>query len=291
MTMAYQLSQKNQSSNSLSTIMRLVRFDVLRSLGSWRWLLVLPIYGLVGSFYGSLLKFDFTKQQPRSINLWDVPPVVVSDPFMTVWFVALGFALLIGDSFVRDYTQNTLALTLSRITSRTAWWTAKMISISVLALCYVVLMFGSILIGSLFSVPFAPHDSPSSLIPTTGSDGWYYRLMDVPMPLFVLLVGAYVAFALWIIGAVVVGSSLMSQRSFIPFAVMLVWALVGRALRPLVLSAFPYGRLLDVSYFISYAKHLTPYEHTPFPVFLLVALSALVVITVVGAWQLHRIDI
>jgi hypothetical protein len=281
---------RRRGKSAVLATLRLMLFDVLRSLGTWRWLFVPPVYALIGAYYGGLLEFDFDRQQPRSINLWDVPPAVVSNRNLNVWLVGLGFALLVGDSYLRDRDRNTLALTLGRAPSRTAWWVAKMGAIGLQSLCYVGLMFAALLTGSLFSVPFALGDSPQSSIPTNWNDLWYPRMMSVPMPLFVLLVGLYTAFALWIIGCVVMTSALLAGRAIVPLATSVVWALASVELAP-VLSGLPYGLLLSMPYFITYAKHFLPRDGTPFWLFITASLGLLLSLVALGAWRLQRLDV
>jgi hypothetical protein len=281
-----------QQRSVIGAVLHLMRFDVLRSLGTWRWVLVLPIYGLVGSFYSRQLTFDFSQQYPRSINLWDVPPAVVSNEFLNVWFVAIGFMLLVGDNYLRDRQQHMFALLLTRMPSRTAWWIAKVGTLGVLALCYAGLIFGAILVGSLFSVPFALHDSPASLIRTTGQDGWYVRPMGTPMPLFVLLITLYTAFVLWIIGCVVLASSLVWQRAIAPLTVILVWGVISENLTPRVLSGVSAAKLLNLSYLVTYAKHFStiPGQRIPLLPFAVVSTGALLMTITFGAWRLQRLD-
>lgn len=276
-----------------NVVIRLAYFDVLRSIGTWRWLLVLPIYGLIGVFYGGYLSYDFVNQQARSINLWDVPPAIVSNRFFNVWFVTTGFALLVGDGFLRDYHQHTLALLLSRSPSRATWWIAKVSATGVLALCYTSLMFVAILSGSLFSIPFGLVDSPASLIPTSGYDGWYYRLMGVSMPSFVLLCGLYTAFVLWIIGSVVLTTSLVWRHMIAPIAVILIWGIVSENISPSIVSAVPFLKLVNLSYLVAYSKHLStlPDERIAILPFVMVSVGALLAIVAVGARRLRRLDV
>ncbi len=284
-------SAQQQRHGVLGATWQLLWFDVLRSLGSWRWLLVPPLYGIIGTYYAGFLRFDFARQQPRSINIWDVPPAVVSNRNLNVWLVGLGFALLVGDNYLRDRDRNLLALTVSRASSHTAWWVAKIGSLGLLALCYVGLMFAAILLGSLFSVPWALHDSPQSRIPTTWNDLWYPRLMSVPMPLFVLLVGLYTAFALWIIGCLVLTISLVSQRAIMPLAFSVIWALASVELAAPVLSRLPYGLLLSMPYLITYAKHFVPVERIPLSPFITVSFGVVLASVILGAWRLRRLDV
>lgn len=282
---------RQQHRRWFSALVHLILYDVRYSLSTWRWWFVAPVYGVLGTLYGGLIRFDFIKQQPRSVNIWDVPPVIVSNPWINVLLVAVGFVLLVGDSYARDRDQSLVALTLVRMPSRRLWWVAKLGAIGVLAAWYVTLMFGAILIGSSFSVPIAFTDSPQSLIPTTGTDGWYFRWMNVPMPLFVVLIAVYTTFTVWIVGVVALAAATVSQHIAVPLVVIVTWGISSLLLYARLLSRIPFGELLSLPYFITYAKHLSPYESTSIPLFAVVSLGMLGAAFMVGAWRLQTSDL
>jgi len=277
--------------SQLSPLWHLIMYDVRHSMAGWRWWILLPVYGALGMLYAGMIRFDYVRQQPRNVNIWDVPPAIVSNPWINVWLVATGFVLLIGDGYVRDRDQNILALTLIRMPSRLIWWSAKLGAVGLLAVYYVTVVFGAILIGSAFSVPIESSDSPQSLIPTTGTDGWYFRLMSVPMPLFVILVGLYTAIALWVVGSIALVSSVLTKHMLVPLVLVITWGISSLLLWARLLRQLPFGELLSLPYFITYAKHFSPHERIPVSLFAVVSLGMLGIILVVGTWRLQKSDV
>jgi hypothetical protein len=284
---------------TLATTLQLLRFDVQRSLGMRRWWFIVPIFGIMGWIFADMLKYDYTSAglpQLRPMNIWDVLPRFFAPGWVSTLLLGGGFVVLVGDGFLRDREQNTLALSIARVPSRTAWWAAKLGSLGVLALCYVALVTVAVLVGSAFSVPVALSDSPQSLIPTTGHDGWYFRLMNVPMPVFTLLMAIYSAFTLWVLGAVVVTASVIKQHIAVPLAIVVLWVLVGRTLDGVLPPQMVYAKLLYLPYFLGYDKHLEyssmeTLVQMPLVPFLVIALVILATAFVLGAWRLRRIDV
>jgi len=78
----------------------------------------------------------------------------------------------VGDSFRRDRDQNTLALSIVCIPSRTAWWAAVWF-LAVYWLCYVVIVTTAALVGSGAPACLLHERQPTIISSNHGHDAWY----------------------------------------------------------------------------------------------------------------------
>ncbi|NOK59776.1 MAG: hypothetical protein GFH27_549285n300 [Chloroflexi bacterium AL-W] len=276
-------------------LLQLTIISTLRSFGTWRWLLVPGVFTIAGFLCADDVSFDYTQQVERSVNTWDVIPVMLSNPFYLAWVFVLGFTLLVGDTLQQERNDGMLALIISRSSSRILWWNSKCISIAILSLCYIIIavimsMLGAVLAG----IPFELTDSLSSQATWTmiHVQDWYPRIFDVSMPWFVFFISLYTAFTLWIIANIIIVVSFLFQHTFVPFATIAVWMISSFVFSP-ALEHIPGAQMLDVRYFVTYTKHFDAFfVYTPsLPMFLFIAIVLLMIVLSFGILRLHYLDI
>lgn len=104
-------------------------------------------------------------QYHLAFNAWDV--VVRSTQTWLYLFVLVAplLVFIVGESYLRDRSSNTVPATLPRVQSRTIWWTAKVLSMFIGAFVYMVLFSLISLVVSSFFYPFAWHFSSFQLHP------------------------------------------------------------------------------------------------------------------------------
>lgn len=275
----------------LKQIARLAFFDVSRALGTIRWVAVPIVLFLVGTVGLDDATYDYAAQEPRDANFWDVPLSMMASAPLVVFVFVLGFVFVTGDLYVRDRDSGTAAMTLIRATSRASWWTAKLASLGVLSFVYSFVAFFSILALSAIHLPIELAPSPAAEIPWGDESSLYPRLEELPMPLLFLLVILYTAFALWGLGAVVLGASLLYPRMVTPLGVGLSWVLFSWLVAPIYNRQWP--GTLDPMYHVTYVIHFeSPYfEPTPWSTSFIVIAATLASTLLLGAWRLRKTDI
>lgn len=221
--------------NSVSSrVLGIAFFDSYRSLYTWRWLAVPPVF-MVGGWLGAdHADFIMTvlNRSTRQPNFWDGALILPTNKLALVFAFVLGFVLVIGDLYVRDHSQGTAHLTLLRSGSRAAWWAGKILSLASPALLYSGLAYLFALLGSALRLPVTLGTSGAAEIPWGGERAALYpRFGDIPMPLFFLLVIVYTAFALWAVGSTVLAVSALYPRMVVPLAAGLALVLIGSGLR------------------------------------------------------------
>ncbi|NOK60855.1 MAG: hypothetical protein GFH27_549289n162 [Chloroflexi bacterium AL-W] len=264
-------------------------FHTLYSLSNWRWWLVPILFGVAGFLRGDNISFSDAQLVNRSINVWDALALMHVHAFYLAWLYVLGFVFVIGDNVIRERDEGMIALTFALMPSRTVWWIAKLSALGILALCYVGIGLVFSLLGSVTQLPFSWQDSPAALSAPNPSILWYERDFSIPMPLFVLLINGYIACMLWVIGCIVMTVSLLVPKTFIPFGFIVLWILASFLFDSILLNNLPYGLLLDVSYFVSYAKHFDYY--IPLPLFILIICFVLGTTLLVGMARLRSLDV
>lgn len=275
----------------MATILRLILFDVLRVFGSWRWLAVPPVFFVAGWLGAENAAYDYETQRPRNANFWDGPFTMMMDPSAILFAFLLGFTLVSGDLYVRDRISGSAAMTLTRSRSRYSWWTAKVLALGPIALAFSTLAFLSALVASAFQLPVSMIRSQAAQVAWNGSGAIYPSFETLPMPLLLLLVTLYTAFALWAVGAVVLCVSALYPRTVTPLAMGLAWTLAGTPLiAPL---AFREGvGTLDPAYQISYVVHFLngSFSAASYILSSAVILCTLALTLIIGGWRSSRTD-
>jgi hypothetical protein len=270
----------------VNTLARATLVMTLQSF-TWRWLCAPPVFLLAGWLRVSDIDFDLVSQLPRTINIWDIPPSMLVTRIYLSWLVVLGFIILVGDIYLQERELNIVPLMLSRLHSRTQWWLARIATLGVLAFCFVILAFVCSLLGSALRAPVSLQDSPASLIPPGSAtpNPAFQRWYTIPMPIFVIIVGLYTAFGLWIIAAFIMTLSLIWSQVYVP---------VGFALSWIILSSYiantPILEQFDIAYIVSYEKFFSPRLPLSSLTFTILSIVFFVGFIYFGAWRAQRID-
>lgn len=151
-------------------MLRALRYECFQMFFTKRWwgvpvvavlLSVITAHEDLGAYEqaGHMIAYHLT------FNAWDV--MVRSTQTWLYLFVLVAplFAFVVGESYLRDRSSNTMPSTFPRVQSRTTWWTAKVLSMFVGAFVYMaVFSLVSLLVASCF-YPFAWHFSSFQLHP------------------------------------------------------------------------------------------------------------------------------
>lgn len=266
-------------------------FDVLCSLGSRRWLAVPPILFLAGWLAVDYVQYDFQSQRARITNVWDGPLSTMADASLVVFVFVLGFALVTGDLYVRSLSSGRAAMTLVRARTRDSWWAAKVGALGVLALVYSAVSFCSILTASAFRLPLSLEPSKASEAPWNSPESLYPRFVELPIPLFFIVVVLYTALALWAVGAIILWISVLYPRPVVPATAGLLWVILGSPLIAPLYQREGVGTL-DPMYHVSYVIHFTTSSNqaTPWVSSLILIAATLSLVLCAGAWKLRRTD-
>lgn len=275
-------------------VWRLAYFDIFRAIGTWRWLVVPPVFVLGGWSGADHAQFvtRVLNHSPGTSNFWDGALILPTSKYALVLGFVLGFVLVTGDLYVRDRQEGTASLTLLRSRSRTGWWGSKVLSLAPLALIYSTLAYLSALAGSALLLPVALGTSRAAEIPWSGGSGLYPRFEWMPISLFFLFVVLYTALALWALGSVVLAVSALYPRLIVPLVAGLAWVYVGVQLR----EPLSYGQGLSLNP-VYHAAYVVNFSGSGRPVFIpwLYSVSVLggtlFLAFVVGALWIRRIDV
>ena len=150
-------------------LLRALRYECFQMFFTKRWWAV-PILTALFSWYvaDDLRTFGSSgllTQYHLTYNAWDV---VMRSTQTWIFLFAIFAPLLVfivGESYLRDRSSNTMPATLPRVQSRAIWWTAKVLSMFIGAFVYMtVFSLISLLVASFF-YPFAWHFSSFQLHP------------------------------------------------------------------------------------------------------------------------------
>lgn len=147
-------------------LLRSLRYECFQMFFNKRWwgvpviavlLSVIEAREDLGVFDGPLAKYHL------ALNAWDV--VARSTQVWLYLFVLVAplLVFIVGESYLRDRSSNTMPATFPRVQSRTVWWTAKVLSIFVGAFLYMALFSLISLLVASFFYPFAWHFSSFQL--------------------------------------------------------------------------------------------------------------------------------
>lgn len=276
----------------VSKTLHLALFDTLRGLGNLRWIVVPVLLFCVGWVQLDYVEYDYVLQQSRQANIWDGPLSMMAGGNVVVFVFVLGFTLVAGDLYVRDLSLGTASMTLLRSSSRTLWWTAKILALGSLALAYSIIGFGAALGASATRLPISLQWSPASRVPWGNESALYPGAGTLPPPLFLLLVILYTGLALWAVGAVVLLVSVLCPRIVAPLAFGFIWVVGASWLVAPVYQRQGFGTL-DPIFQVSYTVHFAAsgFEAVPWSVSFVIVFGTLALALLLGAWWLRRADL
>jgi hypothetical protein len=250
---------------------------------AWRWGLLTLMFAASSLFVENLLSSRFFNTEvPRKVDAWDLFPGLFVVVHSLYFVVAFGFLLFIVDTYHRERDQGTATLSISRIPSRSLYWLGTMGAVGATAVAFVGLAW---VVTLLVGLVIAPPASAWPLLPRESVPVMY---PPDAMPLLVsdLLLMAYSAFSLWVVGCAVVLLSLFVRRKAVMLGVIFLWVLTGFS--TFDMHGVPrYLHIINVGHYIGIYKHRLedPY---PAPLFFGVSGLALVLMAVVGSWRLRR---
>lgn len=260
---------------------RLIVIDAVNGLIAWRWLLVLLAFAVAAVIDADILRFSFRHHQiDRPIDAWDLFPAMLFNELFLIWLFALGFMLLVGDSYLRERERGAVTLCVLRLPSRTLWWLGKMGALGLMALCFVGLGLALTLLVGLFL-------APPGAVPLLGREGvpGMYAWADLFAPTYVLLLAGYTAWALWIAASAIVLLSVFIPHKATVLAASLLWVTISLPwLRPRYQG---YARLLSLDYFISAFKH-DPADPMSWQAYFAISAAVLVLVAIAGSWRLRK---
>ena len=262
------------------TLVRTTALCIRQGFIAWRWLLACPVFAVAALIGKDTVRFGFERADiHRPVDLWDLFPGMLLDQFFLLWILAFGFMLLVGDSYLRERERGAVALCALRLPSRTLFWLGKMGALGVMALSFVGLGLAVILLMGVFIAP--PGGEP--LLAREGLPGMYLWT-GLPIPVYLLFLAGYTAWALWLIGCLVVLVSVFIPRKVTVPAVIFTW--VGSSLPALRVRYQDYLRLLNLDYFLSVDKHDAP-PVMSWQAYFAIGAAAAVLMAAAGAWRLR----
>lgn len=275
----------------MAAFFRTVRFDIVSGLASWRWLAVPPVFGLA---CWSQISEDLAGSDGRrgaAMNVWDGPLSMLLDTTVITFVLALGFLVIVGDRYLQDRSRGTVALTVIRARSRTAWWLARLTSIGVLALVFSAIGLTSALVVSAIRLPLELEPSASAQLAWGMPDALYPRFSGLPMPVFFAFVTVYTGIALWSLGALVLAASVLRPQLYVPAGITIVWVLLEALALPSLASRG--GGSADPFFHLAFAAHFASGGAPPasWAWSAVVICAAVACAGVVGAMKLRRSDI
>lgn len=264
----------------LRRLRRLVALHVWSGLVAWRWLLLVPAFGLGGVAVADILRAGSEgRGAPWQGDMWDLFPALLSHHLLLHFLVGFGFLLLVGDTHLREVDGGTAALAVMRSRSRALSWVGEMGAVGVMASAFAGI---GLLIVWLVGLFVAPPSSAWPMLPREAAG--FYPAVSMPLPVYNLLLAGYTAWALWVLGCGAVLASLFVRHRVGMLVALGAWALAGAD--PGAAGSGP-GRLLEMGYFIGPHKHRGA-GALPLGVFFALTAGMLVLIGLAGAWKLRR---
>ena len=143
---------------------------------------------------------------------------------------------------------------------------------------------------SAINLPFSLEASPAAEVPWGSEGALYPRFKILPVPLFLLLIVFYTAIALWAVGTVVLGISLLLPKPVVPLATGLLWVMFAWILWPLG-TRRGLGTL-DPMYQVTYVFHFGTdvLDGLPWTTSFAVVATTLILVLTLGAWRLSQVD-
>lgn len=267
---------------------RIVRYDALSGLASWRWLAVPAVFAL--ACWNEISNLLADSRVP--VNFWDGPLSMLQNQWVVIFVLGLGFLVVAGDRYSQDRSRGTVALTVIRTRSRTAWWLGRVVSVGVLALAFSALGLGAALLVSAIRLPLELDPSSAAQVAFDQGGALYPRFDGLPMPVFFGFVVLYTALALWPLGALILATSVLHPAPYVPIGVAMVWVLLEALALPSLASRG--SGSADPFYHLFFGIHFqTPSGTEPasWSWSALVTSGALGLAGAVGALTLRRSDV
>ena len=244
--------------------------------------MVAPAFVVNTVIIEDILRFFFKQHNvSRHVDAWDLFPAMLHHQHMLLLLFGFGFMFLVGDSFRREQEQGTVMLAVVRMPSRSIYWLGKMGALGVMALGFVVIGLATTLLVGMF---IAPPSSLWPMLPREAMPGMYPE-GNLPVPVYVVLLAGYTAWALWIAGCTIVLFSLFIPHKLGVLIAITLWILTS--IFSLVPSTMGYARLLDIGFLISVFKHQGG-SSIPLGNFFAITGAALALIAITGSWRLQR---
>jgi hypothetical protein len=271
---------------------RLLKLAILQAIQGFvlrRWLLLPVAFTLFALFVKSRMDFDYLRQAPAQLNLWDILPGMLAYKSSSLWAFVLGFALLTGDGLARARASGAATMVLIRTSSRSAWWASRIATMGLQASCYIAAGTAVILIVGAWMFPVSLEPSPFAQT-LTRETVLYPRLTSWPMPAFTLAIAARIALGLWFLGSLMeVVFLFFSRRPLAPLLLVVAWLFTSLdGILPRSIEEGP-ARWVKLTHLISYADHLAP-AGISFATFLLVWTAAMSALYFLGAMRLRHLD-
>jgi hypothetical protein len=269
--------------SAAGTLLRAVRLQVWSSLVAWRWTLVALVFAFTSALVQDTLAVYFKNSNVgRPVDAWDIFPTMLFHTFSLHILFGFGFLLLAGDSFLREREEGTAALVAVRVPSRSIYWLGKMGAMGVTAALFAGIGLAASLLVGFAIVP--PEDAWPSLPRPALPD--MYPALHLSMPVYNLLLAAYTAFSLWVLGCTALLFSVLVRHKIVLLATMAFWTM-GSIFFFNAYQARGLSRLLRLGYFISSRKH---HDDAPMSLatFFTAGAAVLVVTAVAGAWRLQK---
>lgn len=267
-------------------MLALVKYNVLARLKPRRWIALSLFF--VAFLLVYIPDIRYLGKDARSINVWDVGPCVLFDPFLPSSVFLLGFFLLNGDDLTGGRADGTLRTTLLRARSPLRFWLAKVLAWGVLACCFMsAFLLATIVASALCSVPVELRSSTASAESYRMFSKWYVLAPGWPTMLYTIALVYSTAAVLWVLFTAYMALSLLVYpslfRAYVGFFLLYglsVW-ITGT------------GSLLSASFFLSPAKHFAGLGHKPVPPGQFAALLAAIVASAaaVGYLRIRRLQV
>ena len=150
-------------------LLRALRYECFQMFFTKRWWVVPALAALLSGFTVSELQGyeqgDSLAKYHLAYNAWDVVSRTTQTFYFLAFLAAPLFVYIVGESYLRDRSSNTMPAIFSRVRSRATWWAVKVLSMFIGAFVYMVLFSLISLVVSSFFYPFAWHFSSFQLHP------------------------------------------------------------------------------------------------------------------------------
>lgn len=264
---------------------RMTALSLLSGVVRWRWALALATMALAAGTMSNTLQYPFKEARiGRHVDVWDIFPALLRHAYVLQFLFALGFLLFVGDQYHRQRDLGTSTLFVVRVPSRRLYWLGNMGAMGIQALVFMLASWAVSLVVGFILVP------PTSLWPMMSRETIPALAISVqmPIPVFSLLLALYTAWGLWVAGSLV-----MLVSTFFRNTAVLLGTIAGWILLSLVLGwniRWPWERFLYIGELIGHHKHFG--EHAiSIGAFFLGSTAMLVAIALIGSWRMRREEI
>ncbi len=269
----------------LRTLARSTALSFLGGFSRWRWALVTALFALAAGLVTDTLQYHFEYDHiSRPVDVWDLFPALLLHTYVQHFLFAFGFLLFIGDHYHRQRDQGTAALFAIRMPSRSLYWLGNMGAIGIMAALFMGICWLMTLLVGFIMVP------PSSLWPMLPRETMEPLAVSVqmPAPIYSLLVAAYTAWGLWIGGSAILLVSVFFRNTGVVLGAVAAWVLASLALSWNI--RWPWERFVYIGELIGHHKHRGD-RVMSLDTFFIGSTIMLVLIAVIGSWRMRREEI